>query len=249
MGAAVHPQLVIAKLGLRRVAVARGQGRRGQVERNAERNGAQIHQLVGTGHVEGEQALVLNVEAAGDPRQPVATKRLGVDRQRDFERLAFIANVDFEQAGDVGIGNPVGLQFVAGLGCHLVEDRHHLGLVGVGEAARETARGLGPHPGGRIAQRAQHPGRNRRHRRPAAHQPRDRIDMERPRAAKSHQCEIARIIALLDRDHPQRAEHILVDDVDDPARRLHQADAERVGDGLDRRLGAVAVELEGAAEQ
>lgn len=73
--------------------------------------------------------------------------------------------------------------------------------------------------------------------------------MERPGTAEAHHREVARVVALLHRDHAQRAEHVLVDDVDDAARRFHQADAERVGNGLDGRLGAFAVELEGAAEE
>ena len=60
---------------------------------------------------------------------------------------------------------------------------------------------------------------------------------------------MARIIALLDRDHPQRTEHILVDDVDDAARGRHQIDAKRIGDRLYRARRAGAVELEGATEQ
>jgi hypothetical protein len=73
--------------------------------------------------------------------------------------------------------------------------------------------------------------------------------MQRPGAAKAHQREIARIIALLHRNHAQRAEHVLVDDVDDPARGFHQPDAQRIGNRLHRRLGPFAVELERAAQQ
>ena len=67
------------------------------------------------------------------------------------------------------------------------------------------------------------------------------------RAAKAHHRKFARIVALLDADHAQRAEHVLVDDIDDPARGVHQADAERIGDLLNCLGRAFAVKLETAA--
>ena len=73
--------------------------------------------------------------------------------------------------------------------------------------------------------------------------------MERSGPAKAHHREVARIIALLDRDHAERAEHVFVDDVDDAACRRHQVNAKRISDGLHGRLGALAIKLERAAEQ
>jgi len=46
--------------------------------------------------------------------------------------------------------------------------------------------------------------------------------VQRAGAAEGHQREVAGVEALLDRDQPERAEHVLVDDVDDAGGgRLH----------------------------
>ena len=64
---------------------------------------------------------------------------------------------------------------------------------------------------------------------------RERVGMQRTGAAEGDQREVARIVALLDRHEPQRAEHVLVDDVDDALGRVFdETDAERVGDLLHR---------------
>ena len=49
-------------------------------------------------------------------------------------------------------------------------------------------------------------------------------------AAERHQHELARIVATLDRYHADRAQHGVVDDLQDAARRLVDRQAERTGD-------------------
>ena len=62
--------------------------------------------------------------------------------------------------------------------------------------------------------------------------------MQRARAAERDECELAWIVAALDRDDAQRAEASRVDDVDDTAR----------VDPFERALGGVGVELEPTGE-
>ena len=113
----------------------------------------------GAVHVEGEQPQMLGIEAVGHAGEAIGLQRLGVDRQRHFERLALIAHVDFELAGDVVGGDAFGGEFGAGLRGHFVQDRQRLALSSVSPTRREKrACGFGAHPRGRIAQRAQHAG-------------------------------------------------------------------------------------------
>ena len=73
--------------------------------------------------------------------------------------------------------------------------------------------------------------------------------MQRPGTAKGHQRKIARIIALADRDQPQRTVHGFVDDRDDSGCGFHQRQAERIRNGLHAALRRFAIELEGPTEQ
>ena len=73
--------------------------------------------------------------------------------------------------------------------------------------------------------------------------------MQWTRAAKGHQGELARIVALLYRDQPQRANHRLVGDVDDAfGGRLHRQ-AQRSRHRAYRLLGGTSIEHHAAAEQ
>ncbi len=76
-----------------------------------------------------------------------------------------------------------------------------------------------------------------------------RIRMQRPRSAEGDQREIARIVALLDRHEAQRAEHVLVDDIDDALRGVDEADAQQCRDRLHGFLRRLLVERHFAAEQ
>ncbi len=68
-------------------------------------------------------------------------------------------------------------------------------------------------------------------------------------AAEAHQGEVARVVALLNRDHAERAEHVLVDDVDDAAGGFEQGHTHLVGDRLHGSARGGSVQFEGAAEQ
>ena len=123
-----------------------------------------------------------------------------------------------------------------------------LGGVGFRELADEGARGFVAQRRRRIAERAEHARTRRNDRRPGAEQARQRIRMQRPRAAESDQRVVARIVALLDGDEPQRPDHVLVDDVVDALGGVLDRFAERLRDLADRFRGELAVELEIAAE-
>ena len=73
--------------------------------------------------------------------------------------------------------------------------------------------------------------------------------MHRPRPAEGDEREVARVVAALDGDEPQRARHVLVDDVEDALGRAVQVEAERVADLLHGRLRRLDVELHLAAEE
>ena len=90
-----------------------------------------------------------------------------------------------------------------------------------------SAGGLVAEPRSRVTVGAKHARAGRHDHRPASEQRSQRVGVQRAGAAESHQREAARIVALLDRDQAQRAEHVLVDDVDYSRRRLHQSDPER----------------------
>ncbi len=73
--------------------------------------------------------------------------------------------------------------------------------------------------------------------------------MQRTGAAESHQREVARIVSLLHGYHPQRAEHVFVDDVDDAGRGFLEPDAHRIGDFLYGGFGGFFIEFEFAAKE
>ena len=60
--------------------------------------------------------------------------------------------------------------------------------------------------------------------------------MQRACAAKAHQRKLTRVIALLNADHTQRSEHVLIDDIDNAAGSFHQVDAERIGELVEQRF-------------
>ena len=65
-----------------------------------------------------------------------------------------------------------------------------------------------------------------------------------PGAAERQQREAARVDAALDRDHPQRPDHLLVGDPDDPLGRLELVEAELVAERGDGARGRLDVELD-----
>ena len=83
------------------------------------------------------------------------------------------------------------------------------------------------HLGAEQAERRQHAGMSRHHDRAHPEQRRQLGAVERPRAAEGHEREIAGIVAALHRYQPDGADHVVVDDVEDPARRRFERKAER----------------------
>ena len=102
----------------------------------------------------------------------------------------------------------------------------------------------------RSPMRAEQPGRGRHDHRERAHELGDGVRVERARAAVGDEREVARVVAALDGDEPQRARHVLVHDREDAlGRLLDGAEPHRVGDRLHGRAGRVDVERHLAAEQ
>src|SRR5438128_2098980 len=74
--------------------------------------------------------------------------------------------------------------------------------------------------------------------------------VERPRAAKGHQRERARIMTASDRHRANRARHVVVHDLDDARRRFFDAELERTSDlRFDRSARRFDVERQFAAEE
>ena len=124
------------------------------------------------------------------------------------------------------------------LGFEIGEDRARLAVGECLEPLHQRARGFVAQPRRRIAVGAQHAGARRHDHRPGVDQLRQRIGVQRPGAAERDQREVAGIVALLYGDKPQRAAHVLVDDIDDALGRFFQAEAERVGDFAHRLFGS-----------
>ena len=132
----------------------------------------------------------------------------------------------------------------------VVEDRRHLGRVGLGEDADVGLRELVAEVGDEVADRAEQAGRRRDDHRERAHDLRHRVRVQRPGAAVGDERELARVVAALDGDEPQRTGHVLVDDREDPlGGLLDRGEAHRVGDRLHGRPRRLDVELHLAAEQ
>ena len=80
----------------------------------------------------------------------------------------------------------------------------------------------------------------------SARQPRG---VQRAGAAERHQRIVARIVAALHRDHPDRPRHVGGDHRDDALRRRHQAEAERRGEPRDRCQREIPPDRHAPAQQ
>ena len=100
-----------------------------------------------------------------------------------------------------------------------------------------------------VADRAQQAGRGRHDHGVAAHQLRDRVRVQRPRAAEGDEREVARIVAALHRHQAQGAGHVLVDDREDAVRGLLEREVHRVGDRLHGGARGLDVERHLAAQE
>ena len=192
-------------------------------------------------------ALVLVVERLDD-RVERLQRRLHLDRQR--APLADVAHVDLAREADAVLGDALGVEHLARL---LLEPRERLldlgGVDLVGLAAvhlREVVADVDE-------QAAERGGdaRVRRHDHGRDHQLLgERRAVQRAGAAEHDERELARVVALADRDQPDGVGHVGVRDLDHRARRVDRVEPERLGDLVaDRRLGGVAVELHAAADQ
>ncbi len=191
---------------------------------------------------------MLGVERLRDRLEAALLEVLRVDVDREAQALAVVAHVHLEAAPHLLRRHLLALERRRGGLRELLEDAGNLLRVGLAELADEGARGLVAQRRRRVAERAQHARSRRDDRRPGAEQARERIRVQRPRAAEGDQRVVARVVALLDGHEPQRADHVLVDDVVDALRRVLERLAERRRDLADRLRRELAVEFEVAAE-
>jgi hypothetical protein len=90
----------------------------------------------------------------------------------------------------------------------------------IGRTLQTGARELGLQVGDEEPQRRQNAGRGRHQNGLDAEQTRQCPAVQRAGAAEWHQHEIARVVAALDRDDPDRAGHVVVGDGENAARRV-----------------------------
>jgi hypothetical protein len=215
---------------------------RGRLRDPADRGQAERDALDRLGFgAEPVGAVVLGVEA-----------RAQVAARRDHQLVALpdVAEVEpalerdpvarhalaLERRGARGLELPVGRLDLGGV--ELVEPPQHRH----GDVVHEVGR---QQPGRREDPRAR---RDEHRREPGVS--RDRVRVQRARAAERDEQEFARIVATVHRDQAERVHHRRVRDLDDAVRRLDRVQAERHGAALlDRALRAVDVEAELAAEE
>ena len=124
------------------------------------------------------------------------------------------------------------------------------GEVVVGRLLQTRARVVVAHLGAEQAERRQHAGMARDDDRAHAEQRGEVGAVQRAGAAEGHQREVARVVAALDRHQPERADHVVVHDVEDALRRRLQREPERPGHPLlDGPPRPIDVERDLAAEQ
>ena len=168
---------------------------------------------------------------------------------RELQPLAVVAEVDLVLHRLVFARDALGVQLLPGAGLEIVEDAAHLGVRGLGEAPHEAHRGLVGHPRRGVAVGAEHAGRGRDDDGPGVHQLGERVGMQRPGPAEGDEREVARIEALLHGDQPERAEHVLVDDIDDAGGGPLEIETQSRGDRLHCGDGGIDIELHLAADQ
>ena len=83
--------------------------------------------------------------------------------------------------------------------------------------------------------------------REAAEQLPQLVGVQRPGAAVGDQGEVSGVVALLDGDQPESAEHVLVDDVDHASGRFVQGESHGGGERRQHRLGGIEIERHLAA--
>ena len=181
---------------------------------------AQVDELNRLIELEPIDALVREAETAGEVIEPATPQPVGIDLEREFVALAEIADVGLVTQALSRLLNAFFAQPDPGLAAEPRQDARRPGRDRRRRCAHE---GLGEfvlHVGIEEPQGGQH-ARGRRHdHRIAAGEHGHRVAVQRTGAAEGDQRKIPRIEALLHGDKPQRAEHVLVDDVEDALRRV-----------------------------
>ena len=218
------------------------------VDALALHHGAQCDELVLERQREREEPRVLLVERLADRVEAFLLEALQVDVHGEAQALAVVAHVHLVGELHVLRCNLLARERLGRVGRQRLQLLGDVVLAGLGELADVGARGFVANCRGCVAQRAQHARARRNDRRPGTQQDRQRIGVQRAGAAERDQRVVARIVALLDRDEAQRADHVLVDDVVDAERGVLGILAERLADLFHRLLRELAVERHVAAQ-
>nr|WP_228430976.1 hypothetical protein [Baekduia soli] len=239
------PERVLARPGVGRVGWARRLGAVVDGRHAADPHRAQRHDLGALRAAEAVQAVVGRREVLDDPGQVAGV----ADRHRQLIALARVAHVGRE--GDLAARGVdlLALEEVARLDLQRAQALGQLGGLQPGQRADERLAVLAADVGDDEAQRRQDAGLGGHDDGEAAEHRGQRVGVQPARSAEGHEGEALGRQAALDGDQAQRAEHVLVDEVDDPLGRLGHPDAEAVGDARDRCVGGVGVELHRAPEQ
>ena len=169
--------------------------------------------------------------------------------ERELVSLPEVAHVRLEAHPALRLRHPLVAQPGPRLLPQRLQHRAHVGRIGFVDGADVRARELVPGVRAQESEGRQHP-RGRRHDdREAPGEDAQRIPVQRAGAAERDQGEVARVEALLHGDEAERAEHVLVDDVEDALRGLVDVQAEGAGDLPHRGRGGVGVQRHLPAEQ
>src|SRR5713226_4052476 len=238
------------------VGAAGGDGRRGALGETADRGDAEVDELDRRPRqVVRVETAVLAVEPREELAQVLRRERPFGGRAGQLEALVLVAEV-----GGALEALPVARHLLAvepGARPRLEPgpcglERPDVAAVRGGPA---LGRPDGPHErradvGIEEPPRREHAGPQRDDDRRDVEQLGEPAGVERAGTAEGDQREAARIVAPPDRDRPDGARHRVVDDLDDPGRRLVHAEPERAGDPrLDGGSRRAHVERELAAEE
>ena len=213
-------------------AVLRG-GERGEIERLAapDHGGAKVHEHRDhLGQRDVEAALVVLGEGRPDP--------LGVEPRVDHGdaehvALAPVEHVRLVHHVDGGDCDPFGFDEGASLRRLLVEDGLPERGADVGERPVQRTHVVVAHVGEHAAERGGNAGESRDEHVGDSELAGDGRSVHRTRSAEREEDELARVVALLDRDHPRRVGHLVVRDREDRRRRILRIQSKRLPDGLD----------------
>ena len=245
-----EPHLAVAAKRLRRIFAGEGMLGEGRLAYEADRldpEGDELHGLL-LRH-EAVHALVRGGEAFAKPVEGIAAERGFGHRHGELVVLPRVAHVDGAVEAPVRGGNALALEPVLGPALQGREGAFDRGRA-PGFEGHQPGRGkIGAQVGQEEAHGAQNARIARHEHAPDLELAREPRRVKRAGAAERHHGVVARIVAALDRNDPDRTGHVGGDDGQDTLRRFHKAEAELAGETPDRLLGKILPHRHAPAQQ